>query len=241
MFNYLSGTRITLTILIVTAFSGFYFLHSLTAGSHTEFTGETDYSYMIADHHDVHGFSRPASGLENPVILSIINLINPYLKNSNTRYQTLSGEEYYNGYYSLPMIFPVPGNFRVSSGFGMRRDPFTGQRAFHNGIDIPLRAGTPVRATGNGYCSRTGVDSLLGKYVIINHNDEYESIYGHLSTVKIKAGNKVNSGDIIGTSGNTGRSTNPHLHYQVNHRGKPVDPVKLKEELHDRRWVVLND
>jgi murein DD-endopeptidase MepM/ murein hydrolase activator NlpD len=98
-----------------------------------------------------------------------------------------------------------------------------------------------VRATGNGTCSRTGVDSLLGIYIIINHNDEYESIYGHLSSVNINTGQKVKSGEIIGTSGNTGRSTNPHLHYQVNHRGLPVDPVSLKEELNERRWVMLNE
>jgi murein DD-endopeptidase MepM/ murein hydrolase activator NlpD len=239
MFKNLSGNSIKLTVLIVTVFSGLYFFHTPTAGSHSKIAGEPEHNNMITDHnHDAPGLTINPAGPANPVILSVISLINPYIKNNNSR--TVSGEEYNNRYYSLPMIFPVPGNIRISSGFGMRRDPFTGQRVFHNGIDIPLRVGTPVRATGNGYCSRTGVDPLLGKFVIINHNDEYESIYGHLATVKIKAGEKVNSGTIIGTSGNTGRSTNPHLHYQVNHWGNPVDPVKLKEDLNDRRWVVLN-
>jgi murein DD-endopeptidase MepM/ murein hydrolase activator NlpD len=239
MFDDFTGNRIKFSVLIVTVISGLYFLHTVTAGSHIKISGETEYNNPITEHHyDAPGMTMNPAGPVNPVILSVINLINPYLKNNNA--PTISGEEYNNRYYSLPMIFPVPGNFRISSGFGMRRDPFSRQRTFHNGIDIPLRVGTPVRATGNGYCSRTGVDSLLGKFVVINHNDEYESIYGHLSAVKIKAGDQVNSGTVIGSSGNTGKSTNPHLHYQVNHRGKPVDPVQLKEELNDRRWVVIN-
>jgi murein DD-endopeptidase MepM/ murein hydrolase activator NlpD len=238
MFSH-SGNKIKLTTLILASIAGFYFLQTLIAESRSTAI-ETGHNYMMTNAYTDNSTEVPRlfTGISNQAILSVINLITPYIKN-NATHRTISEEEYNNRYYSLPMIYPVPGNVRISSGFGMRTDPFTGRPAFHNGIDLPLRTGTPVRATGNGYCLQTGVDSLLGVYVIINHNDEYESIYGHLSSVNIRAGERVKSGEIIGISGNTGRSTNPHLHYQVNHRGLPVDPVSLKEELNERRWVML--
>ena len=239
MFSH-TVNKLRIPALILAAISGLYFLHTLIAESRST-AGETGYNFMMTNAYTDNSKEGPRSftGISNPAILSVINLIAPYIK-GNATHRTISEEEYNNRYYSLPMIYPVPGNVRISSGFGMRTDPFTGRPAFHNGIDIPLRTGTPVRATGNGYCRQTGADSLLGVYVIINHNDEYESIYGHLSSASIRAGEKVKSGEIIGISGNTGRSTNPHLHYQVNHRGLPVDPVSLKEDLNERRWVMLN-
>ena len=135
---------------------------------------------------------------------------------------------------SLPLILPVEGNVSISSGFGVRRDPFTGRNAFHNGIDIPLPTGTPVRSTGNGFVSKTGYSSRLGKFITINHGSSYQTIYGHLSTIRVQSGQRVQMGDILGYSGNTGRSTNPHLHYQINYRGQPRDPILIKRELTSR-------
>ncbi len=155
--------------------------------------------------------------------------------------QNSDGEkETYENFHSLPVILPVSGNVTISSGFGTRRDPFDHHWAFHNGIDIPLEAGTPVRATGTGYISESGTDHLLGSYVIINHLYDYQSIYGHLSEISVEKGQQVESGEIIGYSGNTGRSTNPHLHYQINYKGQPVDPVRLKKELKNLRMVLRN-
>lgn len=131
----------------------------------------------------------------------------------------------------LPLILPVDGDISISSGFGTRTDPFTGRNIFHNGIDIPLPAGTPVRSTGNGFVARTGYSSLLGKFITIKHGNSYQTIYGHLSSFSVQSGQNVQMGEIIGKSGNTGRSTNPHLHYQINYKGKPEDPMLIKQAL----------
>ena len=133
--------------------------------------------------------------------------------------------------YQLPVILPVQGNISISSEFGMIRDPFNGRPSFHNGTDIPMPTGTPIRATGSGQVSKTGYSSLLGKYITIQHDDGYSSIYGHLSVIRVLPGRPVEIGGLIGYSGNTGRSTNPHLHYQINHNGKPVDPMQIKQKL----------
>lgn len=128
---------------------------------------------------------------------------------------------------AIPALYPVKGNFRISSNYGYRRDPFTGQRRFHHGIDIPLRNGTHIYATADGKVSETGYNNSLGNYIKIIHNDNYKSIYAHLSRIDARRGQQVQLGQRIGASGNTGRSTGPHLHYQVNHNGRSVDPVSL--------------
>ncbi len=133
--------------------------------------------------------------------------------------------------FSLPLILPVEGDIKISSGFGARRDPFTGRNTFHNGIDIPLPKGTMVRSTGNGFVARTGYSSRLGKFITINHGSSYESIYGHLSDIRVQSGQTVQMGQTIAYSGNTGRSKGPHLHYQINYKGQPKDPIEIKRTL----------
>lgn len=128
---------------------------------------------------------------------------------------------------AIPAFYPVKGNFRISSNYGYRRDPFTGQRRFHHGIDIPLRNGTHIYSTADGRVSETGYNNSLGNYIIIKHSDNYKSVYAHLSRIDVRRGQQVQLGQRIGASGNTGRSTGPHLHYQVNHNGRSVDPVNL--------------
>ena len=145
-------------------------------------------------------------------------------KESNTDYE-LTGVDL----LAIPSLFPVKGKVEISSGFGYRSDPFTGKKAFHNGIDIPLRTGHPVYAAGNGLVVDAGYDRFLGNYVEIKHALGYSSIYGHLSRVAVQENQQVNAGDLIANSGNSGRSTGPHLHYQVNYHGLPVDPVSLKK------------
>ncbi len=141
--------------------------------------------------------------------------------------------------HQLPIILPVQGNINISSGFGRRRDPFNGRPSFHNGIDIPVSTGTPIRATGSGQIAKTGYNSLLGKYITIQHDDDYSSIYGHLSIILVMSGQPVKIGEIIGYSGNTGRSTSPHLHYQINHNGRPVDPMQIKQKLNGSNNFIL--
>lgn len=122
-----------------------------------------------------------------------------------------------------PSIMPTWG--RMTSGFGWRRDPFTGKRRFHNGVDIANKKGTPVVATASGEIIYVGRMGHLGTCVKINHGYGYMSLYGHLKGAVVKTGDSVKRGDIIGYMGNSGRSTGPHLHYTVLKYGKDVNPL----------------
>ena len=115
----------------------------------------------------------------------------------------------------------------LSSLFGMRQSPFSGRQVFHEGIDIAARAGTPVHATAGGTVVRAGYNSGYGNLVVIDHGNGYHTLYGHNAKVFVKVGQKIAKGEKIATVGNTGRSTGPHLHYEVHHKGSPVNPRKF--------------
>ncbi|GIW52899.1 MAG: hypothetical protein KatS3mg081_2254 [Gemmatimonadales bacterium] len=97
----------------------------------------------------------------------------------------------------------------------------------HPGLDIAVRAGTPIRAAGGGVVAEAGVDPDYGRYVLINHPDGYQSMYGHASRVLVRAGDVVQAGEVIGLSGSTGRSTAPHLHFEIRRNGQQIDPRSL--------------
>jgi len=120
-----------------------------------------------------------------------------------------------------PSIWPMRGY--ISSGFGKRLDPFTGIWKFHEGIDICARKGTPVYATADGRVKFSGWYHGYGKTVKVDHI-YFETRYGHLDEIRVKAGQRVKRGDIIGTCGRTGYATGIHLHYEVRISGKAVDP-----------------
>jgi murein DD-endopeptidase MepM/ murein hydrolase activator NlpD len=111
----------------------------------------------------------------------------------------------------------------LTSGFGYRRDPFTNEMHFHRGIDLAAPVGTPVRAALDGKVVFIGYDSVLGNYVLIRHQINYSSLYGHLSEIWVSRGATVTRGQRIGTIGNTGRSTGPHLHFEIRRRGAPIN------------------
>ena len=125
---------------------------------------------------------------------------------------------------STPSIWPARG--WVASGFGYRVSPFTGLKQFHQGIDIANRPGTPVIAPANGVVVKVGVDYSFGKYIVISHGYGITTRYGHLSKILVKRGQRVKRGQVIGRMGNTGRSTGPHLHYEVVVNGRHVDPMR---------------
>ncbi len=125
---------------------------------------------------------------------------------------------------STPAIRPTVG--WVSSKFGYRVSPFTGKRTFHKGLDIANRKGTPIIATANGLISQAGRKGFLGKLITIDHGHGIVTRYGHLSKILIKPGNTVKRGQLIGKMGNSGRSTGPHVHYEVRLNGLPVNPVQ---------------
>jgi len=123
-----------------------------------------------------------------------------------------------------PSIRPVVGGY-ISSNFGMRRDPFSGRRVFHNGIDIPIERGTSVRATANGKVVFAQRTPGLGNLIVIDHGYGFKTAYGHLSSIYVIKGQSVTREQRIGSTGATGRSTAPHLHYEVHINGKPVNPL----------------
>ena len=119
---------------------------------------------------------------------------------------------------------------RISSSFGMRKHPISGFNKMHKGVDFAASIGTPVYAGGNGIVEMVGVNGGYGKYIRIRHNNEYKTAYAHLSSYKkrISKGVRVNQGEVIGYVGSTGKSTGPHLHYEIIYQNKQINPLKLK-------------
>jgi murein DD-endopeptidase MepM/ murein hydrolase activator NlpD len=133
---------------------------------------------------------------------------------------------------STPSIAPAKG--WLSSGFGYRTSPITGGREFHEGVDIANRIGTPIHATADGIVAFVGKENGFGNVIKIDHGHGILTLYGHLSKIKAKLGAKVKRGNIIATMGNTGRSTGPHVHYEVRLNGVPVNPSNYIMELAHR-------
>ncbi len=129
---------------------------------------------------------------------------------------------------STPSAWPVRG--WLTSRFGYRVSPFTGRREFHRGIDISARVNTPVCAPADGTVSSIRQDRFSGKVVGINHSYGLDTIYAHLQEVLVKEGQAVKRGDVIALLGNTGRTTGPHLHYEIRLNGVPVDPLRFTPE-----------
>jgi murein DD-endopeptidase MepM/ murein hydrolase activator NlpD len=125
---------------------------------------------------------------------------------------------------STPSIFPVRG--LMGNGYGWRRDPFTGMRDFHEGLDIVAPVGTRVSAPADGIVTRVGPSGGFGNCIFISHGYGIMTRYGHLSGYNVKVGQRVKRGDVLGLVGSTGRSTGPHLHYEVLVHQRNVDPVK---------------
>lgn|GEM_PF-2029047 len=122
----------------------------------------------------------------------------------------------------------VPVAARQSSGFGWRANPFTGAGAeWHKGLDFPSPVGTPVRATADGVVEYAERRSGYGLAVHVRHADGYSTLFGHLSAAAVRAGQRVGRGDVVGRVGNEGRSTGPHVHYEVRRWGKPMDPRRV--------------
>jgi murein DD-endopeptidase MepM/ murein hydrolase activator NlpD len=133
---------------------------------------------------------------------------------------------------SRPVGMPVAGAPDISSTYGLRPNPFGRGHEFHNGIDFVVDRGTPIMATAPGRVEAAGYDGPNGNRVSIDHGFGYRSVYAHLSKVEVKAGELVKRGEVIGLSGNTGRSSGPHLHYTLYYQGETIDPERyLKTNL----------
>jgi murein DD-endopeptidase MepM/ murein hydrolase activator NlpD len=132
----------------------------------------------------------------------------------------------------MPSLWPVNGS--LVSHFGMRMDPFSGQGGFHPGVDLHAPVGTPIRAAADGRIVQAGWNAGYGISVMIDHENDMQTLYGHLSRVELRVGQEVKRGQIIGLTGTTGRSTGPHLHYEVHVGGAPVNPYRYLRQAHQQ-------
>ncbi len=124
-------------------------------------------------------------------------------------------------------LFRWPARGWITTWYGWDKDPFTGARRFHNGLDVGMDTWTPVKAAMDGYVADAGYASGLGNYVLLGHHAGWASLYGHLQQISVKAGQRVDTGTRIGYSGNTGYSTGPHLHFSVFKNGRAVNPSNV--------------
>lgn len=131
-------------------------------------------------------------------------------------------------YISTPKGWPVMG--RITSEFGSRENPRYGGQEFHSGLDISAGTGTPVKATADGIVSFSGWSAGNGNLVVVEHGFGYSTFYAHNSSIVVRVGQKVKRGDIIANVGSTGNTTGPHLHYEVWHNGKVVNPMMFIKE-----------
>lgn len=173
--------------------------------------------------------SMTNSELENSIVQTLNNL-NNRMSNQDKSYGEIT--KFIANKEELlactPAIQPVSNSDlkRVASGFGSRIDPVYKTIKFHAGLDFSAPQGTPIYATANGSIRTAGnLGNGYGNHVIINHGYGYETLYGHMFKVKVKSGQKVKRGEIIGWVGSTGKSTGPHCHYEVHKNGRPIDPV----------------
>jgi len=157
-----------------------------------------------------------ANDIQNDSISSGTILFIPGAKMDKTALRQALGELF---------IWPLSG--KLSSGFGWRNDPFTGLRSFHAGLDVSVPSGTAIRASSDGKISAVGYNSIYGNFVIVTHSTEYQTMYAHLNRVLVRNGAVVTQGAIIAQSGNTGRSTGPHLHFSVYKNNRAINPLEV--------------
>jgi len=135
-----------------------------------------------------------------------------------------SGLADWTQFADAPSIWPIEG--KISSGFGEREDPFSGEGKFHTGLDILAPTGTPIRAAGDGVVESSGMANGYGREIVIDHGHGLRTLYGHMSALVSVAGEHVIRGQVIGYVGQSGRATCPHLHYEVRINNVPVNPHK---------------
>ncbi|WP_018467162.1 M23 family metallopeptidase [Calidithermus timidus] len=133
---------------------------------------------------------------------------------------------------AMPRGYPLRGYFRVASYFGNRRNPFGGRGyEFHDGLDFPAPYGTPVHATAPGVVIQAGWNGPFGQSITLDHGYGYRTLYGHLSRLGARVGERLEAGEVLGWVGSTGRSTGSHLHYTVFRYGIAVDPMPYLDAL----------
>ena len=128
--------------------------------------------------------------------------------------------------FQTPFSHPLNVNYRFTSSFGVRTDPKNGRKQMHNGIDLAAYSGSKIHATADGTVTKAWVSGAYGKLIEIRHGMGYKTRYAHLKKIRVKSGQRVARGDVIGDMGNTGRSTGTHLHYEIRKNGTAINPMK---------------
>ena len=131
-------------------------------------------------------------------------------------------------YMATPKGYPLEGN--ISSSYGRRDNPFSGERTFHSGVDISATPGMPIRATADGVVTYSGWTQSSGNVVLIEHGCGFSTAYAHNRSNGVKVGQRVKRGEIVAYIGSTGKSTGPHVHYEVWERGRRINPSKFLQE-----------
>ena len=172
----------------------------------------------------------PGDHIDVEKMIDDINYVNRLINLERLSYNEITDnvESNKDRILTYPAIHPVKsGDKDLSSNYGYRRDPFSKKYKFHDGHDYSARIGTAVHSTANGRVKKSKYWGSFGNYIEIDHGNGYITAYGHLSNRSVKVGDKVNRGQKIGEVGNTGRSTAPHLHYEVQYKNKAVDPSQF--------------
>lgn len=177
-------------------------------------------------------------------IAQTLNSIDARVKYQRASYNEIEGliKNQSQKLAALPAIQPVSNKDldRLASGFGMRIDPVYGTPRMHKGLDFTAPKGTPIYATGDGFVIVADFDiGGYGNHVVINHGYGYQTLFGHMSRIKVRKGERVKRGEVIGYVGSTGKSTGPHCHYEVHLNGREMNPVyffynDLTPEQYDR-------
>jgi len=131
-------------------------------------------------------------------------------------------------YMATPKGYPLEGN--ISSSYGRRDNPFSGERTFHSGVDISATPGMPIRATADGVVTYSGWTQSSGNVVLIEHGCGFSTAYAHNRSNGVKVGQRVKRGEVVAYIGSTGKSTGPHVHYEVWERGRRINPSKFLQE-----------
>ncbi len=187
-----------------------------------------------------YGLNAPAGGGNRSVSTSA-DLFVPTVNESIREYNYLKAASF-SGFYhhygfpkqgqSFPSTWPIEGVLR--SSFGGRSDPFSGEGAFHTGIDLSAPTGTSVHVSADGVVVSAGWSGAYGKLVVVDHGNGLQTYYAHLSSLLVIPGEEVRRGQIIALSGSTGRATGPHMHYEVRLAGTPVNPYKYLAKIKPR-------
>lgn len=181
---------------------------------------------------------QPKDGMGGPALASIrggkaldeIDVLLAYVHEESRRLRALAHVTRETGGVLAALPSKLPLRSAINSAFGPRLSPWTGKPEFHAGVDLAAPAGTPVKASSAGVVRVAGAEGGYGLSVLIDHGSGFETRYGHLQSVSVAKGQRVEKGQLIGLTGNTGRSTAPHLHYEVLVDGRPVDPRRIARD-----------